>query len=75
MPTFTFELQGVKLIYLQGMPKRSNLPKYMVFTHNTILKTSGLHRNHRVRNNPSRTQRTTFLSGQNDFLRKCLIFL
>lgn len=63
MSIFTFELQSVKLINLQGMCKRSNLPKYTVFTYNTILKTSGLHRNHGVRNNPSRPNTTTFLSG------------
>lgn len=45
MSIFIFELQNVKLIYRQGMSKRLNLLKYIVFTHNTILKTSGLCRN------------------------------
>lgn len=45
MSIFIFELQNVKLIYHQGMSKRLNLLKYIVFTHNTILKTSGLCRN------------------------------
>lgn len=64
MSVFTFELQSVKLIYLQGMSMRSNHPKYTVFTHNTILKTSGLCRNHRIRNNPSRLKQSYFYQGK-----------